>query len=252
MLKELVDRLVNLGRETQAARVLQVASDPHRYWIEHDAQLTEHAVPPPVRGHRVLTLEDLIAAAKSSFAVKPVVWHNEKGAVLVLDDDTRRDRVCFDLHASVPFVALQQLDAAAAKFSPKELAMFLRTTLASCIYNRDLVKLLRKLTWKTSSETRTVSGPGRESLGRDVEAELQTPDVPLPEELDIELPLYTNVGEDNLWPVRCLLEPDIPSQRFAFGPIPGELEKAAQFHQANIRERLEQAHSGVPNFSGVP
>lgn len=256
MLKELFDRIVGFANENQKVSVVDV-KDPRKILLQQGDKLIERDIPPAFRSHEVYTLFDLIAAAKhEAFCVAPTIWHNDEGVILLLNDHDRREQVTLSLELSPAFTSLAKLGAEVAAgdhtgFEPKALATFLRRNLAGTLYDRRFVENLRKLKWKTQEELRQQFGAGKESIGKDIEAELQA-DVPIPEELTIEVPVYTNPDEDDKFTVRCLVDVDAFTKRINFLPEPGSLEAAMQAKQKDIRERLDAELPKVPIFQGTP
>lgn len=255
MLQEFVNRLVQLGRESSAATVLDDTGDPRLKLLNVGGEIKELTVLPELRDHQVRSLEDLVKAAVSENATQPVVYHSEDGVRLLLDDSDRRDVVTFRLTTSEPFNALFKLASGGENgvtlFQPRSLWRLLRTTFADCSIDSALLRNLQKLKWRSGQETRQEFSQGRESIGKDIEAELQS-DVAFPESITPMVRVYNELGEDEEWPVRCLFEVDALEQRILFGPFAGELDRASQLHQGSIRQRLEQSLEGVPIYYGTP
>lgn len=249
MLREFVQSIVDLAGKATAATIVNIPGNPRQALLVHGEHREEINVLPPLRAHKVYTAEDLAAAAVLGSA--PALFHSEKEVVLLLDHNDRRERVTMPLTLADTYLVLDRLTEQACAFQPKQLANLLKIELAGTIQADDLIRSLRKLKWRSGSEVRQEFSHGRESLGKDIEAELQA-DVELPEFVEIDTPVYQNPGEDRTFPVKCLLDPQPFEQKIAFRPLPGELEEALKHAQGSLRERLQEALPDVPIYYGVP
>lgn len=249
MLKEAIETIVNLAGKASAATILQSPLLPRGGYLVHNGKADPLSLPPPLRAHTVYTAEDLAAAAKT-IATKPAIFHAPDQVVLLLDSDDRRERMTMPLTLASTFQVLQGLEETYL-FQPKQLARLLKLDLAGTNYPDEIVRGLKRLKWKTQSELRQGFDHDRESIGKDVEAEM-TADVELPEYVVIESAVYSNPGEDFGYEIRCLLDPQPLDQKIAFRPVPGELEEALQNAQIALRERLAAALPEVPIFHGTP
>lgn len=250
--KEVFDSIVELGRKSKEPQPF-ASGNPRELLYNVGGLAVVRKIEPDLRGHYVHTLDDLARAATGSHAVAPVIYHDHDRVILLLDDGDRRDQVRCLLLATQPLQFLQQLEAEPARacFQAKELWRFFKTLFADCGLEVAFVRNLQKLKWKSGEETRQEFGQGRESIGRDVEAEL-TADVQFPDVVLLDLRLYENEGEDETWPVRCSFEADALEQRIHFAPFPGELSRALQSHQGSIRRSLAEKLPKIPLYYGQP
>ncbi len=252
MLKEGIETIVGLAAKQSLAHIVQVPGDPRNAFLVLNGKAEPIVLPPALRTHTVFTAEDLIAIA--TLAPRPAVFHCERQVVLLIDHDDRRERVTMPLTFASTFQVLQGLaqgDPGNYLFQPKQLASLLKVELAGTSFPDDVIKGLRKLRWRTGTETRQEFGHGRESIGKDVEAEV-TADVELPEFVELETPVYDNPGEDRTHPVRCILDPQPLLQKIAFRPVPGELEEAIKLAQGTLRGKLQAGLRDVPIYFGEP
>lgn len=225
-----------------------------------DGELKEIAVTPPVRNHRVASLEDLILLAAEAAdgkldgltAAKPVVWHDAGAVRLTLDDADRRDGVTFKLTRSAEFQRLQAIDECPEPMDQRQFVRNLRIMLGQ----PELMAIpFRKLDWKTGMQASGEVLRGRESLGKQVEAQVQGVQ-DLPEELTIQIPIYREEGERRPYDCRCAVDIDVSMQRLTLIPFPNQIEDMIDRHQADIRSRLEGAlrdkDPKVPIYYGTP
>jgi hypothetical protein len=232
--------------------------DPRSKLLVQSGKHELFSVPPPCRKHFVQSLEDLITYARTCQA-DPVIWHGGGAVTLILDDSDRRDLVVFTLSWSAPWNKLRQIEDqdAPVAFTQKELIRLLRFYLKA---NEVLITAFRRLSFQAIIGGAGDVGKSRESLGRTIEAEVQGA-ADLPEEIVVRVPIYTNTGEREEYPVRLLLEYDGQAQRILLLPEPGALDQLQEQHQADIHSRLSAAlgeddpqdnAKAVPIYFGKP
>jgi len=232
---------------TKAVAILD-SPDPRKKFLVQSGKHEEIAVPPPFRKHLVGSLTDLISYAEKH--PKGVVWHSHSAVVLLLDDEDRRDSVVFPLDISDAWKKLKELDAEMTPLSQRDFVRLLRFYLGA---SPATVTTFRKLTFQSQVNAVGEIQKTKESLGRSIEAEVQgTSD--LPEELIFNVPIYENIGERQLYPVRLFLEYDAQAQRIYAVPEPGVLIELEETHQADIRQRLGAGldKKDIPVYYGRP
>ena len=242
------------AREAQTAKIIDVPGDGRTCYVQVGKELQEFTVVPDPRHHVVDTLADLVGYAiranKVVAGAQLVAWHGERAVCLVLDDNDRRDSVCFPLSYSAPFEVLVALTPN-TWFDQQAFIRLLRLSLG--LDNTRVVQQFRRLDWQASSENQGVIEKGKESLSKSMLAEVQGVDE-LPDELAVELPIYANPGEDSLYRVRCAVEINPRDQMLALVPLPNEIDRAKANAQFDIDKRL---HAGldkadVPIYFGQP
>jgi len=250
MLKEAIELIVKLGRDSESMRQVRIPGDHDRVLVGPD--LVEYRIPPEPRRHTVRTVEDLGAAAKREAAHSGIsVWHDDERVVLVLDEATRREWFEMPLQVAATFKTLRGLETSYL-FAQRDLLSLLRVELSGCNVSSELIQGLRKLKFRSSAEVRGEIGHARESLGRDVDAEIVA-DIALPERIEIDSAVYTNPGEDAAWPVVCMIDPQPLVQKILFRPLPGDLDEAVRQAQRGLRGRLEATMpEGTPIYYGQP
>ena len=98
----------------------------------------------------------------------------------------------------------------------------------------------RRLDWKYGTSGTTDIQRGRESLSKDILAEVNGV-AELPETLRIRVAVYDVAGEREPLEVVCFVEPDPRNQTLTLVPCPGEVQRAVDVAQASIRERINAA-----------
>lgn len=251
MLAEAIERIRALGEE--AAGFFELPqTDPRIHRVLINGAVESFEVAPEFREHDVDTLEDLIAWAESGMCDNPVVWHGRSRVVLLLDDTDREDRVQFSLDYSEPFKAIIALAEKRPKMEQRAVIQLLRVDLG--LQDPELIGRFRALDWSDDRQTRGQVHHGKESLGREINAELMGANG-LPEEITAEVPLYRNQGERAQYPITLIVDVDPVNQRIALVPRPNQLDEVLATHQAWIRQRLLTAledGTDVRIYAGSP
>lgn len=216
-------------------------------WLS-GSDLIHEPVPPAVRKSEVYSLDDLIAVAKSSMVVNPVIWHSPLRVVLVLDDTDRRDVVQFNLQFSRPFEQMIALDKGVIWQDQRAFVFMLRTTLQvdSC-----RVAPFRRLDWEQIKASVGDIQPGKDRLGSSIQASAKGAGE-LPEDMLFSVPIYDNQAERQTYSIRCAVEINPFELKLALIPFTGEISLTIDAAQQSLRERLEAALGDIPVYYGVP
>lgn len=208
----------------------------------------EHVVieePPEPRKHTVGSLADLLKYARLGWIEgpdRPSFWFSEAGVVLVLDNHDRRDTVTFPLVKSEAYKALLELAANSPWMTQPEMIRYLKIKLG--IRDESVLGKFRRLDWSHSTEGKASIDRGRESISQSVQREIQQI-ADFPETLYVDLPLFTNRGEDAIYAVKCYVELDVVNVRIQIAPLSGELEHVLHAHLETVRTRLEEGVAGA-------
>ena len=87
-------------------------------------------------------------------------------------------------------------------------------------------------------------------MGRSITAKVSG-EGEIPEEVTLEVPVYSTPGETARYAVRCSVEVDPGTGRFTLAPPPDELTRVQTLALASIRERLSQG-TNIPAYLGAP
>lgn len=250
MLKEALEWIGKNAEGVSTANLLSVPGDGRKVYVDQNGTLTPLDVTPACRGHKVDSVEDLIAAALR-WNSKPVVWINGDAVVLLTDDDDRRDRVTLPLVKSHQFARLIQL-AAKPELSQPDLIRLLRIDLPGAGARAVLLATVRNIKWRTAAAGNANIQHGNESMGKSIEAEV-TGAGAIPEQVLVTGPVYRNHGErDQSFGVLCDLEIVPADQVFRFKPLPDEIERVTEAALEGIRERLFKELGDFAIFYGTP
>lgn len=251
MLKEALDLLFSVGQQAAAVQVVPIPGDPRTVLVSQSGKNERLAVPPPPRSHVVNTVDALIDAVKHyGKPESTVVWHNADECWIMIDDDDRRDTVQLDLVLSDEYKRVQAL-ASQPLLDQRQVLTLLRYDLRGCGVE-GLVPIFRRLDWKTGAQIAGEVQRGRETLGKTVEAAVAGVS-DIPEEIPLQLKVYSTPGIDVRVPVVLGLDPDPNLAKFSVKPLPDELTTALRVVQSILHDALvESLDEKIGVFNGSP
>lgn len=260
MLQEAIQTIQELaveGARSAQPRIIQIPGDPRRVYVDvaGTGGWEERRLPPPKRSHLVSTIEDLarLALAAHESDLDPAVWHCAERVQLVFSQSDPWDLATVPLVKTPQWQTLER-HAGRAPLRQREMLSLLRVDLAGCLATPRLIAAVSHVNFRAVAGGESIIQQGRESLGRQIESEVQGVKEQIPERETLRVPLYENVGEREMkWDVECDLEVNASEQVFVLRPLPGQLEEAIALHQGDIRQRLEAALGDVvPVYAGSP
>jgi hypothetical protein len=242
--------------QSEAAVKLDLPGDGRTEYFSQGGVVREINIKPANRKHTFRRLDDLMdmATLYAENDGHPVIWHDQGQVTLILDDQDRRDVGKFPLEVTPQFRAIAALEQNPNWLTQKELVRLLRVTLQ---LDAAAIAVFRRIDWSSSSTGQGTVERGRESLGRSIEQQVKGAQE-IPEFINVPLPIYRNVGEDEIYSVRLLVDFDIEAAKIQIIPAPGELDHILHAHQMNIRRRLEDTLQAdgkkllVPVYFGTP
>jgi hypothetical protein len=185
---------------------------------------------PPPRSSTIVSVASIAGAIETlrlqlpAGHVAPIVWYTDWGFVIELD---RRSRVhCpFD---TTPVV--KSLLALPARFEPKGLRKWLRVSMADC-WAANVQRLhdaLASLKFNVNKEARGTISAGRESMGRDLDAQVKSEYGELPEWIELTIPLVRDPAIVERHTVRIDVDIDAVNGTIELTLMPDALQKAMQ------------------------
>lgn len=248
--KEALEYLISTGQKAREVRFVGLTPDGRHARFDVAGELKEVIEPPPVRAHRVYSLADLINyVIDTASDHETVIWYSRQAVILMLDDADRRDRVTFDLRLSEIFHHLVQLheDLDPGSLDQRGFVRLLRNLGIEAA----LIAPFRRLDWTTHMASVGETMPGRDRLGKDVQANVAGIS-DLPEDLIVSTPVYREIGERELVHVRCRIETFPLEQRLQIRPFPGEIDLAFEQAMGSISERLREGLDNQSIYYGMP
>lgn len=245
---ETLKTLIELAQQAASVRTIGTDADGRTVILQEQGKLRERATPAPLRSASFHDLESLqaYAAQQVEQGNQPEIWHCEEVVSLVLNNQDRREVLHFPLNGSVELECLSQFAQQITLLPQSDFIRTLRMTLSA---PPELIAPFRRLDWSSRSTGGAKVEHGRQSLGKELEAQISGIGE-LPEEIRLAVPLYRDQGERQQYTIRCLIEIDPIGQRFLLRPASGELEQALQAHQGDIRDRLLAEVDKIPVYYG--
>jgi len=219
------------------------------------------ATRPPCRRHALRSVAEIgpfVEYAKQQLAAQPVIWYAEEGVSIVFDDSPdslRHDHASVPLNHTKAFERLQVLAGGDSWSAQKSFIRMLRVVFGECLpeeSGEQLLKTLRLISFKSTNTGYNKAEHGRESIGRDVERELQADAGEIPEQVTLHVRPFDDPALTLRSPVRCALEIDPDECKFTLVPMAEALEKLIADAMDTIHTMLESQCGGVPIFHGSP
>lgn len=256
MIAEGIKAIANLASEASAP--VTVLEDHAKKSVVINGLLTDVDKDTPPRSHRVYSLEDLVQLAvqytsddEKDEPPEMVVWYNNNEVTLVFDNLVyRANKAVLNLKLSEAFNTVLRLEKR-PKFEQPEFIRLLRIDLARAIDPVTLLNIVRDVRFESQ---RIVSGKitkNEESMGRSISSKVESVDIP--EEVTLQVPIYSNKGETDRYAIRCAVDVDPAMGTFQLYPLPDELTRVVQLAVDSIGERLNEGlPSVVPAYYGAP
>jgi hypothetical protein len=238
------------AQSAQEANLLPTLSgDGREAFVQIGSEIKSFKLEPKPRNHVVHILDDIIQYAINQLKTGNVIWYDDSGVQLILDDADRRDSVKFPLTKSTRFVALQELAKSGKWFLQPQFVRLLRLELG--VDNLTVVSKFRKLQWTMGNDSVGEAGHGNQRIGNDILSKVQGVEE-LPDEINIQVPVYQQAGEREEFIVRCAIEIDTINKMFQLVPMPDELERIVDLAQASIQKRLAKGVGDIAIYYGKP
>jgi hypothetical protein len=248
VLAEFVTKLDALAKAAQSPQLLRLDNGEH-VLKAGDKYERVPFFPTP----RKLTLCGLIdVAAMANDHENSVVYVNSGTITVVLDGDDRRETATMKLDGSPTYLALNYLASGDQVWQPKDLVRFLRFKLRGI--GTDTINAFRKIDFTLIETGKTEEQHGRHTLGRSIEAQVQGADK-IPEDFDINLPIYSNIGLDTFIEtvkLGVLIDTHSNPKGVVLKPLAGELEDAILRTQKRIIEWLDREMQHSSPIHGAP
>jgi len=255
MLEAAIKAIVDLANNANRLKAYRPDAEPrHVYLLEQrdGTFISREAAPRP----RYDVVHDVDSFAERVQTLAPekgksVIYISPERVCAVLDDTgSRRDRIDLPLLPNTP-----QFDAVkvASREDLRNQAQFvdlLRIDLATAV-DADTITLFRSLKGSRSSETRSSVQVGKESMGRDVHAEVAASGKDIPDTIIVTTPVY-DLPDFPTAKIKCAVICDLMEMKFGLRPLAGEIRKAEIIAQRTIAVQGGSALSGYSVVLGEP
>jgi len=251
MISEALQFLIGQGLKAADPKPVYESTALKRVVI--DGKLVDVPKALPDRKHDVEALDEIVALAKRFAGAEnssPVVWYSSSGVQLVIhDDEYRADTATVEFSETAVWETVRQLEKK-AWLDQAAFVRLLRIDLASALDSAVLLDRVKRLKWQAGSTTDRVVGFGKESLGRDIKAEVNA-ESEIPEFVDLAVRVHSNPGEDERWVIHCAVEINAPEAKLRLVPLPDEIARVSNLVVASIAERLRAGlPESVPCYHG--
>lgn len=207
--------------------------------LARDGNLIDVPIPAAPAKHEVYTLDDFSRAVERWADQVSVVFHSDAGAVLVVDEECRRNVVTLPLRTTAVWDRILKLEEQC--FDQRGFLRLLRFDLAAIIPH-SLVAAIQKIEVVTSGSQRSEVSPGRERGTREFAADLQASGE-IPDRVTCSVPVYLIPGLDHAVPITFGLDYTLPPGpvSFVFRPLPDEIERTEQQLQGELHRLLVES-----------
>lgn len=245
-LEFLADKAV-LAREPKK---LTTGDHADQYLI--DGVVKEVAKEAPARKHHVESVADVIALATRFADATPVAWFDFNRVALVIDDaDHRVDMATLDLKPSETFTLLCKLRSSPTWFDQEGFIRLLRVDLAGSMPSESLLNVVRYLKFENGVIAKSDVRHGKRSYDSAVVSKVES-DVEIPEEVGVNVRIWTNQGEDERLVIRCAVDIRPKEGKLQLIPLPDEIERVKNLAIVGLAGRLRDGLGDVPSYFGRP
>lgn len=242
MIHEAIQLLRDEFRQGASPQTLN-AGNPHSTTVFlpslKEVKTFPHVAPP--RQHSFVTIEGFVEAVKKyGEGANPTVYVSLAVVVAVLEDDNsghRDSRITLKLTPSQVFAELERMGT---PMKQEQMVRHLRTTLSLCQWNKPIREAIEVIKWIRNDAGNSDVSSGRNSLGREVQAEVSGLKSPIPETVSCTFLPYPTI--DGIAPiaVTCNLIVDHTAQTFLLQPQPHAVDKARNDAQGLMLERMAE------------
>lgn len=257
-LKLLLDTAADAAGSKDKATVLPLPLEPRIYAVvSPDGSVEYRSAAPPIRQHKIHGIDEVagfVQFTEDDLSNKPTVWFSGSGVSVVMEDtdtDPRDDRATVKLERTQAHATLAAIGK--SWFPQKEFVRLLRITLADAATDEtlNLLRVVRVLSFSESIAGHGKIEHGRQSLGRDIEAEVKSDAGELPETVAFNVRLYTDPGLTQRFQVVFAVDVNPKDGTFNLSPLGESLTDAVDAQVEAIGERLRAAVK-CPVFRGEP
>lgn len=195
------------------------------------------------------SLEALIAATKHYGLDGTAIYYNERGVTVVLDDQERRRSTLSMPFSKTPEWQLLEGFVNGTLYDQGSLIRLFRLRLQhACPAWGTVVAKVRKVRFTASQAVDSDVQRGRESLGKEITAELMNADE-VPETVTLHVRPFHEVGRGGLAAIDCLLDINPHAQKFALVPQPGAMQEVIDDELGLLAKDLAELLGEAPGSS---
>lgn len=220
-------------------------------------QRTEVHHEPPKRSVKLLSIDQVapfVTFCDERYETQPTVWIDHNAVRVVCDDQPgsyREDCATCDLLFTEEWNTL--LKIAAMEFGQKALVRFLRIDMAGAASeeSQELLRVCRNMNCKVFQVSNGSVGHKGESLGRSIDAEMQSDAGEFPERIVFKVRVFDDKALQQVYPIRCDVTLNPQEGTVQLTPLSRDMQLAEDAEREKI-EALVSSGLEVPLFHGTP
>ena len=194
---------------------------------------------PEPRAHEAFSLDAIVQFAQRE--QNPVVWYNDGGATVILDDSTRRDRCTLVFDRSAQLATISGWGAKSPPMEQAQLLLLLRTLFKYNLQQAPkLLDILKSIRFTSGKLVDSTALKNKSSISRSIEEEV-TGVERLPDDFMLNVPIFAPPFNAMEGAIEVALEADAASETFTLYPLPGAIESAVELAVQTIGARLREA-----------
>lgn len=252
MIAEALNAITQMAVTAAGPRLIREDSREAKYLI--GGELTTFEKEHPARDHEAKSLDDVVRLARRFHESEdsPVVWYDFDAVRLVINDAGHRDETAtLNLIPTDVFCRVVGLRTQPQWYELKPFVRMLRIELAGTLEPSELLEKVRRLKFENGSITTAEVARNRESLGREITSRVDGT-AEIPEEVTLRVRVWSNLGEDERFGVRCAVETDPAMGKLQLIPLPDEIERVKNLAIVGLAGRLSDGLGDVPSYFGRP
>ena len=206
--------------------------------------------------HRVDQIVDFVQDARDRLSAKPTVWYSRKGVQVLLVDDSLeanlQSRATINFAFTPQFELIRSCADSSPWHDPKQFCLWIRSKLIDCLRDgREILSIMKDLRFNVQNFGKSIIGQGRESIGREVDAEVTSEFGDLPDDLFFDVRVIDDPSLLRRQAIQCALEVDPQKGLMRVVPLAGQIQNALDAELEGIGSLLKSTLD-CPDYHGVP
>lgn len=248
MIEEGISKIARLVENQHEATVITIPGEsPHVVRLQlRDGSIDTIELKPPDRRIWMTSIDDLVDLAVQHFDAsvkdndRQLITFTQNEIVLHFDYTLGRECAYLPLTPTKEFTFFESCHRGNGQLEVKQLRTALRYDLRKCFDDPNLVAQVSSLSTTGLDNKQANADRGRESLGRQISAQVDNPDK-MPDELqEFAVRRYSNPELDVRYQLQCILDPDAATSRWILKPIEDSYTAFIDKTMELVRTKLTQ------------
>jgi len=254
-LKIIQDTAVKASDALGKVEFVKLPGEPNHVYaaVKADGTFERRSAEAAPRAHKLASFQEAIAFVKTKGTKdNSVLWYDDTGVIVVVDDATRRDTAELKFTLTEPFERIAAIAENDESFDQRAFRRLLRVTFAGCTPNDLLLNWISDCKFGTVANAAGTIVKNRESFGKDINQAVESKDnTPCPDDITLSLRIFDDPLLRETRTVNCDVEVLVAEQKFKLTPFPLEIINAVNAELANI-EGILAGEVECPVFRGRP